>query len=200
MMTRRPRSPSTWKRAAPTSWSTTPWRRSCTENMKAVGTAGVHPGGVRLRQGDPGHHARAGSEAGGPAGEDPSARRAASSGRAEYDKYEHQPVYPALRAPRPSPSSGSSDVGDVSWVCPTSQIVAATCAGGTAEHTWQMVAQGKILHCPQGTPVRRQGAGRRGHRPAGRPGAGESGQAEEFREQNGGQSGYQPLLPKDAKP
>ena len=31
----------------------------------------------------------------------------------------------------------------MSWVCPTSQIVAAPCAGGTPEHTWQMVSQGK---------------------------------------------------------
>ena len=37
----------------------------------------------------------------------------------------------------------STDVGDVSWVCPTAQILTATFARGTAPHTWQMVAQGK---------------------------------------------------------
>ena len=61
---------------------------------------------------------------------------------AEYDK---KSIYSFIMPYQPSekPISGSSDVGDVSWVCPTSQIVAATCAGGTPEHTWQMVAQGK---------------------------------------------------------
>lgn len=39
--------------------------------------------------------------------------------------------------------SGSSDVGDVSYVCPVSQIVAATVALDTAAHSWQQVAQGK---------------------------------------------------------
>ena len=38
----------------------------------------------------------------------------------------------------------STDVGDVSWVCPTAQILTATFARGTAPHTWQMVAQGKL--------------------------------------------------------
>jgi len=38
----------------------------------------------------------------------------------------------------------STDVGDVSWVCPTAQILTATFAKGTPPHTWQMVAQGKL--------------------------------------------------------
>lgn len=37
----------------------------------------------------------------------------------------------------------STDVGDVSWVCPTAQIMTAAFARGTAAHTWQMVSQGK---------------------------------------------------------
>lgn len=40
-------------------------------------------------------------------------------------------------------SYGSTDVGDVSWNCPTAQFVAATWAPGTPGHTWQVVAQGK---------------------------------------------------------
>lgn len=40
-------------------------------------------------------------------------------------------------------SSGSTDVGDVSWVVPTAQFWGATCAMGTPFHSWQMVAQGK---------------------------------------------------------
>lgn len=39
--------------------------------------------------------------------------------------------------------ASSSDVGDVSWVCPTSQIMAATMAAGTPSHSWQRTAQGK---------------------------------------------------------
>lgn len=39
--------------------------------------------------------------------------------------------------------AGSTDVGDVSWAVPTVQALGATCALGTALHSWQMVAQGK---------------------------------------------------------
>lgn len=38
---------------------------------------------------------------------------------------------------------GSTDVGDVSWMCPTAQIHAATWAPATPGHSWQAVAQGK---------------------------------------------------------
>ncbi|MBQ8813925.1 MAG: amidohydrolase [Lachnospiraceae bacterium] len=38
---------------------------------------------------------------------------------------------------------GSTDVGDVSWNCPTAQIYVATWAVGTPGHSWQIVAQGK---------------------------------------------------------
>ena len=39
--------------------------------------------------------------------------------------------------------AGSTDVGDVSWVCPTAQINAVTEASGTPGHSWQQVSQGK---------------------------------------------------------
>lgn len=39
--------------------------------------------------------------------------------------------------------SASTDVGDVSWVCPTVQFAGATWAAGTPGHSWQVVAQGK---------------------------------------------------------
>lgn len=42
-----------------------------------------------------------------------------------------------------SSGGGSTDVGDVSWMCPTAQINAATWAPGTPGHSWQAVAQGK---------------------------------------------------------
>lgn len=54
----------------------------------------------------------------------------------------YQPVDKAM--------SGSTDVADVSWVVPTAQLGAATCAIGTPAHTWQMVAQGKSSFAHKG--------------------------------------------------
>ena len=42
------------------------------------------------------------------------------------------------------PCMGSTDVGDVSWVCPTAQILVANFAKGTPAHSWQIVTQGKL--------------------------------------------------------
>lgn len=39
--------------------------------------------------------------------------------------------------------AGSTDVGDVSFQCPTSQIITATWAPDSGGHSWQIVAQGK---------------------------------------------------------
>lgn len=41
------------------------------------------------------------------------------------------------------PVAGSSDTGDVSWVCPFAQFGAAVWPVGTAPHTWQATACGK---------------------------------------------------------
>lgn len=38
---------------------------------------------------------------------------------------------------------GSTDVGDVSWVCPTAQIILGCEPQGTPPHSWQWVANGK---------------------------------------------------------
>ena len=52
-------------------------------------------------------------------------------------------------SPEPIPSdgkgflSGSTDVGDVSWITPTVQCMYTTSALGTVLHSWQMVTQGK---------------------------------------------------------
>jgi aminobenzoyl-glutamate utilization protein B len=43
----------------------------------------------------------------------------------------------------PLPRSGSTDVGDVSWITPTAQVYGACWAIGTPGHSWQVVAQGK---------------------------------------------------------
>lgn len=45
---------------------------------------------------------------------------------------------------------GSTDVGDVSWMCPTAQIHAAAWAPNTPGHTWQVVAQGKSSYAHKG--------------------------------------------------
>ncbi|MBK5123790.1 amidohydrolase [Burkholderia sp. R-69980] len=44
----------------------------------------------------------------------------------------------------PGSLTGSSDVGDVSWVVPTTQYLGACYAVGTNMHTWQLVSQGKL--------------------------------------------------------
>ena len=40
--------------------------------------------------------------------------------------------------------TGSTDVGDVSWVTPTVQCTTACVSRGTPAHSWQLVAQGKL--------------------------------------------------------
>ena len=53
----------------------------------------------------------------------------------------HEMVIPL--SPFEHNSAASSDVGDVSVVCPTAQISMATMPAGTAMHSWQEVAVGK---------------------------------------------------------
>lgn len=45
---------------------------------------------------------------------------------------------------------GSTDVGDVSLICPTGQIMVSTWAAGTPGHSWQVVAQGKSSFAHKG--------------------------------------------------
>nr|WP_315594235.1 M20 family metallopeptidase [uncultured Cupriavidus sp.] len=51
---------------------------------------------------------------------------------------------PLPLADQPGTLTGSSDVGDVSWIVPTTQYLGACYAVGTNMHTWQLVAQGKL--------------------------------------------------------
>jgi aminobenzoyl-glutamate utilization protein B len=46
--------------------------------------------------------------------------------------------------------SGSTDVGDVSWVVPTVQLRGATWTIGTPGHSWQVTGQGKTAHAHKG--------------------------------------------------
>lgn len=54
------------------------------------------------------------------------------------------PLHEGLRAydGRMTQGSGSTDVGDVSWLVPTVECATATWAAGTPSHSWQAVAQG----------------------------------------------------------
>ena len=58
------------------------------------------------------------------------------------DTFLHESVLPPYKSEIVQP--GSTDVGDVSWVVPTGQIVTACIALGTPGHSWQIVAQGKM--------------------------------------------------------
>lgn len=55
------------------------------------------------------------------------------------------PIYTDIKpyAGQQTQSMGSTDVGDVSWVCPTAQILVTCFVKGTPAHSWQMVTQGK---------------------------------------------------------
>lgn len=123
-----------------------------------------------------------------------------AKGRILGEEYDKQSLYRFIMPYVPSGKSiaGSSDVGDVSWICPTSQILSVTCAGGTVEHSWQMVAQGK------------SGAAHKGMLYAGRVLAGTVidlmqdeelvKKAKEEHEVQVGPEGYRPLLTPDIKP
>ena len=52
--------------------------------------------------------------------------------------YELKPLSPTTQ------SHGSTDVGDVSWICPTVQLNVANWTVGTPGHSWQVVAQDKL--------------------------------------------------------
>lgn len=73
---------------------------------------------------------------------------------AEYDRLSqncgsdiHNVVIPF---PMERQGFASSDVGDVSWVCPVAQLNIATMPAGTAMHSWQEVAVGKSAMAHKG--------------------------------------------------
>jgi aminobenzoyl-glutamate utilization protein B len=47
-----------------------------------------------------------------------------------------------LRAPKPDPDGGSTDVGDVSWIVPTLHLSVTTAPAGAPWHAWPVVACG----------------------------------------------------------
>ena len=57
-----------------------------------------------------------------------------------------EPVFDGSVEPLPDaerPGTGSTDVGDVSWLCPTVYCYAVTVPRGTPGHSWQMTSCGK---------------------------------------------------------
>ena len=59
----------------------------------------------------------------------------------DQEKLQESPLHESVSDPRREDISGSTDVGDVSWCCPTAQFSAACCAIGTPGHSWQYTAQ-----------------------------------------------------------
>lgn len=121
-------------------------------------------------------------------------------GRKLGEEYDKKSIYRFVLPYRPSETAipGSSDVGDVSWICPTSQIIAATCAGGTPEHTWQMVSQGKSSVAHKGLLYAGKILAAAAIDLIDHPELIQEA-AEEFKSKTG-PDGYRPLLPKDAQP
>lgn len=93
---------------------------------------------------------------------------------------------------------GSTDVGDVSWVCPTAQILTACVARGTPAHSWQWTAQCKTEQAREMTvyaaKVLAAAAAELMENPALLQ------QAKEEHAKRVGPEGYLPPIPKDVKP
>jgi len=60
----------------------------------------------------------------------------------------HDEIFPFINIEKISPAS--TDVGDVSWICPVSQVYVATMPAGTIMHSWQEVAVGKSMLAKKG--------------------------------------------------
>lgn len=73
------------------------------------------------------------------------ARKMTEEALGQFPNYLEHPLHYEVKPYDGSAAAGkgSTYVGDVSWVCPTAQIMAATHTYGTPNHSWQQVAQGK---------------------------------------------------------
>ncbi|MFJ2620415.1 amidohydrolase [Glutamicibacter sp. NPDC087344] len=78
----------------------------------------------------------------------PESEVAAVRQRYGIDRFDSKALHDSIPALNPSmprhQETGSTDVGDVSWVTPTVQIFSASMAIATQAHSWQWVAQGKL--------------------------------------------------------
>ncbi|MFV0254084.1 MAG: amidohydrolase [Beutenbergiaceae bacterium] len=83
-----------------------------------------------------------------PPGAEEGARR--MRGLAPQSPPYYDAVPPLVDAAHRGQMTGSTDVGDVSWVTPTVQIMMGTAVLGTPMHSWQMVSQGKSAAAHKG--------------------------------------------------
>jgi len=93
---------------------------------------------------------------------------------------------------------GSTDVGDVSWVCPTAQIYTAVAARGTPGHSWQETAQVRTSFAHRMTAYGAKVMAAGVVALLTEPELLEAAKAEHRRRV--GPEGYEPPIPKDVKP
>lgn len=103
-----------------------------------------------------------------------------------------------LRPEEPSDTEGSTDVGDVSWCCPTAQIRTACQALGTPGHSWQYAAQAGMSIGHKGMLAAGKILAEAGFELMTNP-AVLAKAKEEFRRATGGRP-YYSAIPKDHKP
>ncbi|MBO4410603.1 MAG: amidohydrolase [Lachnospiraceae bacterium] len=106
--------------------------------------------------------------------------------------YEAVPLQPTQQ------QHGSTDVGDVSWVCPTVQINTATWAAGTPAHSWQAVSQGKRPWAHKMTRYAAKVMAATAVEIMRRPDVLEDAKKEHL--ENVGPDGYEAPIPKDVRP
>jgi len=102
------------------------------------------------------------------------------------------------RPPTPQDGEGSTDVGDVSWCCPTAQFTTACNAIGTPGHSWQYCAQAGIDIGHQGMLTAARVLAEAGYELATNPHLIKRAKAE-FDERTGGKK-YYSAMPADQKP
>ncbi len=111
---------------------------------------------------------------------------------------EHPLWWEVTPCPAEKQSHGSTDVGDVSWICPTAQIHVATAAKSTPGHSWQMTAQSNTSFAHRMTlyaaKVLAAGAVELFSNPALLE------QAQQEHRKKTGPEGYQPPIPADVVP
>lgn len=99
----------------------------------------------------------------------------------------------------PSPlKSGSTDVGDVSWVVPSTWFGSACFALGTTAHSWMAVAQGKSKIAHRGMTAAATVLARTALDIFEQPALVEAARADMERAKNGAE--YRSLIPKEVKP
>ena len=119
------------------------------------------------------------------------------------DAADSDPDAPLFAGVKPYPDRetlqrSSTDVGDVSWVCPTAQIHAAAWVRGTPGHSWQVVTQGKSARAHEMTRYAAKILGAEAVELLTNPALLAAAKAEHRKKV--GAKGYQPPIPPDVRP